>query len=325
MKLFTLYVLTGPLCQFTSAYWFNGARSFLARASELALELSGIESTASESSTTTGHAGIRATTGRTIDQAAHYACKQVVRKRAEDLSSSDRVAVLIPFREQSGRERRRELQELLTVLRARAGQTNFTQFHVFIAEQSEGDSFNRGMLLNVAFDRARLFFGQENFSVVATDCDFVPEDGMLAWYSLSGESPVHLASYAYCAGFGGVTVFTAEQYRAINGYSNRMWGWGTEDDDAMDRWMSQPERRVIVPDGAPRGNVRFRDIGGAMQKPRYRDKRHYAQTLMIWRHDNLRQRWVFDGLSDLDYAIRSFKSRGDSLVEHIVVKLAHHG
>ena len=32
-----------------------------------------------------------------------------------------------------------------------------------------------------------------------------------------------------------VTAFTEEAFRSINGYSNRYWGWGGEDDDLYHR------------------------------------------------------------------------------------------
>lgn len=39
----------------------------------------------------------------------------------------------------------------------------------------------------------------------------------------------------YAAYFGGVSAMTADQYKAINGFSNEFWGWGGEDDDLYNR------------------------------------------------------------------------------------------
>ena len=35
--------------------------------------------------------------------------------------------------------------------------------------------------------------------------------------------------------FGGITAYTEDAFRKINGYSNEYWGWGGEDDDLYKR------------------------------------------------------------------------------------------
>ena len=35
--------------------------------------------------------------------------------------------------------------------------------------------------------------------------------------------------------FGGVSAMTVDQFRQVNGFSNKFWGWGGEDDDISNR------------------------------------------------------------------------------------------
>jgi hypothetical protein len=44
-----------------------------------------------------------------------------------------------------------------------------------------------------------------------------------------------LNSIPYEGIFGGVSAVSAEHFKAVNGYPNRYWGWGGEDDDLSER------------------------------------------------------------------------------------------
>ena len=65
----------------------------------------------------------------------------------------------------------------------------------------------------------------------------LPEDG--ADYSYPEDNPVHIATYLSqwdynlrdIEYFGGVVLFTIEQFEEVNGYHANYWGWGMEDDD----------------------------------------------------------------------------------------------
>lgn len=110
------------------------------------------------------------------------------------------------------------------------------EYEIFIIEQSDNKPFNRGKLLNVGYKHA-VETGCDYF--VFHDVDMLPED---VDYSYS-EKPLHLATHlqehdyetTFFDYFGGVTMFTKEDFKTINGFSNEYWGWGFEDDDLLVR------------------------------------------------------------------------------------------
>jgi hypothetical protein len=93
------------------------------------------------------------------------------------------------------------------------------------------------MLLNIGFKEAK----KRNCDyVVFHDVDMLPID---VDYSYSNK-PLHLATnFEIEAGekertifdtyFGGVTMFPTKLFEKINGFSNKYWGWGYEDDDLL--------------------------------------------------------------------------------------------
>lgn len=112
-------------------------------------------------------------------------------------------------------------------------------YHIIVVDQDDAKQFNRGMLLNIGFRYAKQMRCDY---VVFHDVDMLPVD---VDYSYS-ELPLHLATdfiledgekkrETFQEYFGGVTMFTTEAFKKINGYSNKYWGWGYEDTDLLFR------------------------------------------------------------------------------------------
>ncbi len=103
-------------------------------------------------------------------------------------------------------------------------------YQIIIVNQDEARLFNRGMLLNVGFIYAKKLNCDY---VVFHDVDMIP---VQVDYSYS-DVPLHLANNinkeTFDTYFGGVTMFSVETFEKINGYSNKYWGWGYEDDDLL--------------------------------------------------------------------------------------------
>ena len=110
-------------------------------------------------------------------------------------------------------------------------------FEIIVVNQDNAKLFNRGILLNIGFKYAEEL-GCDY--VVFHDVDLIPR---VADYSYP-DYPVHLAGCikdsetreekeTFDKYFGGVTMFNMDDFRKINGYSNKYWGWGFEDDDLL--------------------------------------------------------------------------------------------
>lgn len=105
---------------------------------------------------------------------------------------------------------------------------------VIVVEQDNGKAFNRGKLCNIGFKEAKR---QRCDYVVFHDVDMIPID---VDYSYS-DKPVHLISdnLPFKTYFGGLTLFPADLFRKIDGFSNEYWGWGFEDDDLRYRCIRE--------------------------------------------------------------------------------------
>lgn len=140
-----------------------------------------------------------------------------------------KLGIIVPYR-----NRHQHLFEFITHI------TNYFKnsdidYKVIIVQQDDAKLFNRGMLLNIGFTYAKKY---KCDYVVFHDIDMLPLD---VSYN-STEIPIHLATHfeieetekereSFDTYFGGVTMFSVDDFQKIDGYSNKYWGWGYEDDD----------------------------------------------------------------------------------------------
>lgn len=142
---------------------------------------------------------------------------------------TERLGIIVPYR-----NRYEHLEEFKETITKYLDNTDI-DYRVFIVQQDDAKLFNRGMLLNIGFTYAK-----KNHCdyVVFHDVDMLP---IKVDYSPSNY-PIHLATdFIVDSGekrretfdnyFGGVTMFSTEDFEKIDGYSNKYWGWGYEDDD----------------------------------------------------------------------------------------------
>eukprot|EP00854_Cymbomonas_tetramitiformis_P000427 gene427-788_t len=120
------------------------------------------------------------------------------------------------------------------------------KYTLLYAEQTSGNLFNRGLLLNVGY--AYLFNVTENACsyVYLHDVDMLTESTLM-YGNYSKAAVMHLATNAsqfdyvmpYPNYIGGIVGVMPSVFELVDGFSNCFWGWGGEDDDFYDRLMQR--------------------------------------------------------------------------------------
>jgi len=152
----------------------------------------------------------------------------------------DKLGVVVPYRNRE--EHLKEFVPKMETYLTRKG----IDFVIIIVEQDHNQPFNRGALCNIGYKEAKI--NRCNY-IVFHDVDMIPIN---VDYSYS-DHPVHLASdeLPFENYFGGMTIFPMRDFIKINGFSNKYWGWGYEDDDLMFRCINKDidldTREIIRP------------------------------------------------------------------------------
>lgn len=142
-----------------------------------------------------------------------------------------KLGIIVPYRNREDQLQRfkKEIPDFLK-------NQSITEYSIIVVNQTDKKKFNRGKLLNIGFLEAEK---QGCDYVIFHDVDMLP---VTADYSYSSK-PLQIANKFLKDGefnrtiqrnyFGGVTLFSVEDFKLINGYSNKYKGWGFEDDDLL--------------------------------------------------------------------------------------------
>ena len=142
----------------------------------------------------------------------------------------NKLGIIVPYR-----NRFEHLQQFKEHITSYLDSNSYDDYVVIVVEQDDANLFNRGMLLNIGFKEAKK---QQCDYVVFHDVDMLPLYVNYSYY----DKPLHLATNfvleegekdrtIFDEYFGGVTLFPSDVFEKIDGYSNKYWGWGYEDDD----------------------------------------------------------------------------------------------
>ena len=143
-----------------------------------------------------------------------------------------KLAIIVPYR-----DREEHLEQFVPHMDKFLSDRDIP-YKIFVVEQGNDRAFNRGWLINVGYSIAK----EQGFDYFCFhDIDMLPEDNTCDYSWV--DKPTHLASrlskfkyrLVYPEYMGGVTLINREHFEWINGFSNKYWGWGFEDDDLLYR------------------------------------------------------------------------------------------
>ncbi|CAM4764486.1 unnamed protein product [Rotaria magnacalcarata] len=157
---------------------------------------------------------------------------------------NETLAIIISYR-----DREKNLKNLLYNLIPFLERQRIRNYKIFIIEQQAAGPFNKGRLYNIAFNH--LMRTYKPTCVTFHDVDLIPENDQNLYSCLSlTHHPLHMSTnihfdkkslYTTLYSFlvGGVLTMQPETFIRLNGYSNRYFNWGGEDDDMGLRFLSK--------------------------------------------------------------------------------------
>lgn len=145
---------------------------------------------------------------------------------------------------------------------------------ILVIEQLGDGKWNKGSLINIGVLESGCTVSEY---FIIHDVDLIPIN---ADYSYP-QNPTHIATeveqYAYKMPyenyFGGVVAFTKHQFMWVNGFTNKILGWGCEDDLFYDSFI----QKKIKVDRRMRG--RFKSLW----HERYSDPAEFGKNVAIWK------------------------------------------
>jgi len=212
-----------------------------------------------------------------------------------DCLEAQSVAIVIPFRNR--------YQHLPVLLRQLVPILYRQRLHhrIFVVEQDDTSDFNRGKLMNVGYAEALKQFPYTCF--VFHDVDLIPENDHIDYGCT--RSPMHLSvaidkfnyRLPYTSIFGGIEMFSTQDYRTVNGFSNIFYSWGGEDDVLSSRLIHHKMK------------IHRQSVKTARYTMLRHDAKDKKRTQQLIRKTDLLMRTArshpdADGLSSLQYRVK---------------------
>ena len=145
--------------------------------------------------------------------------------------NKEKLTIILPIR-----DREHHLNKMLPALTKLLNYQKLN-YNIIIIEQSIGKSFNKGKLNNSGFIEAVKRYSPKH--VLFSDIDNIPLYKNSYRIELFNEL-IFNHYYGYSNVLNGVFSCSVNTFYKMNGFSNKYWGWGQEDDDI--------NRRAIIMD-----------------------------------------------------------------------------
>jgi len=192
---------------------------------------------------------------------------------------------------------------------------------VVVVEQTEGELFNRGMLLNVAFkeyeNKTKYFFTH--------DVDINPTKKCIEEHYIKevNDTDVLGVYTSICDTLGGIIKIKDSTIHKINGFPNDVWGWGTEDKALQNRAEYYNIKKItnLTSDREhPLYLKRFYDVNDSVTTNVPENTQKHYHTFNKLNSEQKLKEIMSSGLNNLKYTILERKMVHD-LVEVIKVEI----
>ena len=238
-------------------------------------------------------------------------------KDTEKETDSSILPIIICYR-----DRQFQLRIFLTNMLPILLQQNI-RFKIYLIEQSSEKLFNRAKLFNVGYTYAKSDISK-NFNFYADCYTFHDVDLLLidkdypykcnTKYNQPRHLSVKLQSdnfiLKYPKIFGGAVQIPETIFEKVNGFSNRFYGWGGEDDEMYQRLFIFNDFNLIR---EPIEHAKYMMINHSHEKSNFKNPDRFSA---LRKSSKL---WKSDGLADLDFEIVEAVQFG--LFEKITVRI----
>lgn len=192
---------------------------------------------------------------------------------------------------------------------------------IVVVEQDEGKLFNRGALMNVAFNE----YGDKTEYFFTHDVDLNPTRKFIEEYYTKEVDCDHVLGIytSKCNTLGGIIKLTAKAVKKINGFPNNVWGWGSEDKALQNRTEFYDINKITSLTNESEHLdylIRFDDVNDRDTTNTSKNtKKHYIDFNRLSR-DLKKKEIMSSGLNNIEYHIVQKKIMHD-IVDIVTVRL----